>query len=421
MTAVALCLDRRTLERVAAEATASGHLIVARTSTGKEILAAVAAQNIEVAVVGGARGRLSAEVVAACDRAGVRLVVLVAGESERRHALSVGVYDALDASAEWPAIEPSLRGVRVIPSRAGGPVGVKDESRIIAVWGPAGAPGRTSMAITIAAELAALGHSVVLADADPYGGAVAPALGLLDEAPGFAAACRLAASDALSHDELVRVAQRYASPRGAFWVLTGIGRAARWPELTADRVERVLAQCRSWVDYTVVDLGFSLETDEEITSDLFAPRRNAATLTSVQAADDVVAVGLADPVGLSRLLRSFGDLLETAQETPPHVLVNRVRASAVGSNPFGQVASTLRRFGGVEPAALIPDDPIGFDLAVLSGRTLRDAAPKSPARAAVRRFVERELAPTPEPQHGRRRHAARPRPIVEGVTGSARP
>jgi Flp pilus assembly CpaE family ATPase len=190
-------------------------------------------------------------------------------------------------------------------------------------------------------------------------------------------------------------------------VLTGIGRASRWPELTADRVRDVLARCRTWADYTVVDLGFSLESDEEITSDLFAPRRNAATLAALGSADDVVGVGLADPVGLSRLLRSIGDLVEVAQGTRPHVLVNRVRASAVGPNPFAQVASTLSRFGGVEAAALIPDDPAAFDLAVLTGRTLRDVAPASAARAAVRRFVERELAPVPEPQHGRRRGAAR--------------
>lgn len=413
MTAIALCLDRRTQERVNAEATASGHLVTVRTTAGRELVAALAARDVDVAVVGAGRGRLSAEVVAACDRGGIRLVVLAAGESERRHALALGVYDSLDATADWTELEPSLRGVRAIPSRAGGPLGREDASRVIAVWGPAGAPGRTSVAIAIAAELAALGHSVALADADPYGGATAPALGLLDEAPGFAAACRLAASDSLTHDELVRVAQRYASPRGAFWVLTGIGRATRWPELTSERVERVLAQCRSWVDYTVVDVGFNLETDEEITSDMFAPRRNAATLAALHGADDVIAVGLADPVGLSRFLRSFGDLVEAAPEPPPHVLVNRVRASAVGANPFAQVASTLLRFGGLEPAALIPDDPAGFDLAVLTGRTLRDASPKSPARAALRRFVERELAPEPEPQHGRRRRAARPRPVSE--------
>lgn len=414
MSILALCLDRRTRDRVAAEAAASGHFVALRTETARDLISSLAARTADVAVVAAGKGRLTAEVVTTCDRSGVRLVVLVASEAERRYALSLGVHDALDASGDWSTIEPSLRGVPVVPSRAGGPVASEDASRVIAVWGPAGAPGRTSFAITIAAELAALGHSVVLADGDPYGGAVAPALGLLDEAPGFAAACRLAASDSLTHDELNRVAQRYSSPRGAFWALTGIGRASRWPELTDDRVERVLAVCRTWAEYVVVDVGFSLETDEEITSDLFAPRRNAATLAALRAADDIVAVGAADPVGLSRLLRALGDLADAAPETRAHVIVNRVRASAVGASPFAQVSSTLMRFGGVEAAALVPDDPAAFDRAVLTGRTLRDAAPKSPARAALRRFIERELAPVPAPRAVRRRHA-RARVVADAV------
>ncbi|QDZ16476.1 regulator [Humibacter ginsenosidimutans] len=417
MSAVALCLDRRLQERVAAEAAASGHLVTVRAANGRELTAGLSGQRVEVAVVGGSHGRLTAEVVAACDRAGVRLVVLASSESERRHALSLGVHDALDAASDWEALEPSLRGVRAVPGRVGGPLSGADASRVIAVWGPAGAPGRTSLSIAIAAELASLGHTVALADADPYGGATAPSLGLLDEAPGFAAACRLAASGSLTLGELERVAQRYSSPRAPFWVLTGIGRASRWPELTADRVRDVLALCRTWVDYTVVDVGFSLETDEEITSDLFAPRRNAATLSTLGVADDVIGVGLADPVGLSRLLRSVGDLVDAAGGAP-HVIVNRVRASAVGPNPFAQVAATLSRFGGIEAATLIPDDPAGFDLALLTGRTLRDVAPSSPARAAVRRFVERELAPVPEPQHGRRRGSARRRAVAERAAAS---
>ena len=54
-----------------------------------------------------------------------------------------------------------------------------------------------------------------------------------------------------------------------------------------------LEACRDWVEYVVVDTGFSLESDEEISSDLFAPRRNAATLAALRVADRIVAVGLA--------------------------------------------------------------------------------------------------------------------------------
>ena len=47
-------------------------------------------------------------------------------------------------------------------------------------------PGRTTVAVTMAAEAARMGIDTLLADADTYGGCVAQLLGLLDEAPGIA-------------------------------------------------------------------------------------------------------------------------------------------------------------------------------------------------------------------------------------------
>jgi MinD-like ATPase involved in chromosome partitioning or flagellar assembly len=273
--------------------------------------------------------------------------------------------------------------------------GLTGAGTVIAVWGPAGAPGRTTLAINIAAEIAASGHTVVLADVDTYSGSIAPSLGLLDEAPGFAAACRLAGSDALTRSEFERIAHRYNSPRGAFWVLTGIGQPSRWPELSAERVGDAISSLRRWADYVVLDTGFSLESDEEISSDLFAPRRNAATLAALGSADRVVACGLADPVGMARFLRAWADLTEVITTNRVHVVMNRVRASAVGPGAAGQVESALRRFGGIDTAALVPHDQAGLDAAVLTGRTLRDAAPRSAARLGIQGFVRDELLPVP--------------------------
>jgi MinD-like ATPase involved in chromosome partitioning or flagellar assembly len=152
----------------------------------------------------------------------------------------------------------------------------------------------------------------------------------------------------------------------------------------------------------VLDTSSSLENDEEITSDLFAPRRNAAAVTAVRAADHVIAVGAADPVGLSRFLRAHVDLLETITTRNVSVVMNKVRVSASGMNPHGQITQTLSRFGGIEHPILIPHDLPGFDGAVLSGKTLADAAPRSPARLAVRDLVSSRLVPEEEAQAPRR-------------------
>jgi len=391
---VALALPVALEGRLAVEAARHGHEIVARCPNAHELAATIDAVRPDAVLVAAESRYLSDRVITISDDVGVSLVALVSGEAGRRHAASLGLFETLDAAVQWPEIERLLDGAR----REVGPATSRvTRGSVIAVWGPVGAPGRTTVAIGIAAEIAARGHSVALADVDSHGASVAPALGMLDEAPGFAAACRLAGSDSLDAAELERIAQRYESPLGGFWVLTGIGRPSRWPELSAERVAKTIAQCRAWVDYTILDTASSLESDEEISSDLFAPRRNAATVTAVHEADHIVAVGSADPVGLSRFLRSHVDLVEAASTHSVTVVMNRVRASAIGMNPNGQVTQTLSRFGGIESPVLVPWDMNAVDGAVLSGRTLADSAPRSPARTAIRDFVASRLLPEEAP------------------------
>lgn len=400
MTRIAFAVPPALEARLERDAVRYGHEVVARATSAESLRIALATARPEVVIVGAGASYLSDVLLAACDATGVRLVALVETDVERRHAASMGLFETEDASADWPTIERACMGARA-PARVVVPEARRGQ--VIAVWGPAGAPGRTTIAIGIAAELAALGHSVALADCDTTGASIAPCLGMLDEAPGFAAACRLAGSDSLNRAELERIGERYESPAGGFWVLTGIGRASRWPELSADRVRATIAQCREWVEFTVLDTGSSLENDEEISSDLFAPRRNASTITAVHEADHVVAVGAADTIGLSRFLRAHVDLIEAAATTNLTVVMNRVRASAIGMNPAGQVTQTLSRFGGIESPVLVPHDQSALDGAVLSGRSLVDVAPRSPARVAIRDLVASRFAPTASGHRRRRR------------------
>jgi len=273
---------------------------------------------------------------------------------------------------------------------SGGAPATKTGRLVVTVWGPTGAPGRTTLAVGLAAELAARGYAVGLIDADTYGGTIAPALGLLDEAPGFAAACRLAGADSLDHAELDRVAQSVkGSDHGEIAVLTGIGRPHRWPELSAARVTSVIEQCRSWRSVIVIDAGFNLESDEEVSSDLAAPRRNAATIAALRAADHVIAVGAADPLGLARFLRTYADLLETVDAATVQVAINRVRASVLGIDPHGQVRQTLDRFVGVRDAVLIDDDADAADAALLTARPVTHAAPRSVLALGIGQLADR--------------------------------
>jgi MinD-like ATPase involved in chromosome partitioning or flagellar assembly len=252
--------------------------------------------------------------------------------------------------------------------------------RLVAVWGPTGAPGRTTVAVNVAAELAASGVPTLLADADVYGGVVAQVLGFLDEAPGLAAVARLANNGQLDLAALAAAAP-LAGPN--LRVLTGISRADRWPELRPSALEQVWALARSLAAVTVVDVGFCLEQDEELSFDTAAPRRNGATLATLDAADTVLAVGAADPVGLQRLVRGLTQLRETVPGALPRVVLNRVRRGAVGSEPEAQLAEALQRYAGVRDLAYVPEDREALDAALLQARALLEVDRDSRARAAL--------------------------------------
>lgn len=404
MTDVGLALPVAEADRLSAEAARYGHRVVAEVADADALAPRIAAMKPEVVIAAAAPPHLSPRLVAACDAHGVRLVVVGDSPRERRFAAGLGVVDPVPGPPAWTLLTPGTGIPVVAPIAPVTPLAAQpptvhtvveaisprparpavERGSVVAVWGPGGAPGRTSLAIALAGELAAAGVSVALADADTHGAAVAPSLGLLDEAPGFAAACRLAGSGSLTTAELDRVASPH---RGGFRVLTGIGRPARWPELTAERVAGVLDAVRGWAGVTVVDVAASLEQDEELVSDVAAPRRNAATVEALRRADRVVAVGAADPVGLARFLRGYVELIEHTTPDRVTVVINKVRSGTVGLDPAAQVRSTLERFGGVTPAYLVPWDPAGFDSALLSGRSLAEVAPRSPARAVIRKLA----------------------------------
>src|SRR5690554_2774257 len=254
MTALAIAVPVAVEDRVNAELVRHGHDVVVRCDSADELASVLALSGAERALVAAEPRYLTDRLMAEADAQGVRLIALAADDEGARFASSVGLQEVVLVDAGWEAVETALRGDELAPVAQM----VARGGQVIAVWGPAGSPGRTTLAVNIAAELAAAGHTVALADVDTHSGSVAPTLGLLDEAPGFAAACRLAGADSLDLQQLERIGQRYLSAHGSFWVLTGIGRPSRWPELSSMRVTATLQACRGWVDYTVVDTGFSL-------------------------------------------------------------------------------------------------------------------------------------------------------------------
>jgi MinD-like ATPase involved in chromosome partitioning or flagellar assembly len=394
--------------------------VVRRCGELAELLAACQSGLARAAVVAAGSEELTASLVDRLSAVGVVIVALTEDPAEMARLRGIGVAtelpgvpaaalaarisgavaqlsgagprSAADSAVTDSAFTAPGEGVRPAADGAdGGPGGTPARARkgqIIAVWGPAGSPGRTLVAANIAGELAADGKSVLLVDADSYGASVAAMLGLLDEAAGLAQACRLADQGLLDGDALLRIATPVATRSGTFRVLTGVTRADRWTELRAAALSLVLERAREIADVTVVDTGFCLEADEELSFDTMAPRRNAATLRSLEMADTVFAVGSADSLGVPRLVRGLAELETAVPQASPTVVLNKVRASAVGRSPERQLRDAWERYGpGPALSAFLPADPAASDAALLSGSLLLESAPESALRKAIANLV----------------------------------
>ena len=393
-TRVALMLSAALEERLLPEISEAGDDVVLRAAAVSELITRAAAGDVDVIVAQSIRGKLTPELIGSCDLTGVRLLALTSADADREHAASLAFAQTAESTSSWLEMKRVLAGevLDVVEDESVREALQPVASRLIAVWGPTGAPGRTSVAINLSAELALQGHRTLLIDADTYGGSVALALGLIDETPGIAAACRQAHKDAFTREEFERVVQYADLGAGAsaqLAVLTGISRSDRWPEIAGDRIASVLKTCREWFDVIVCDVAFNLETDEEITSDMFAPRRNMATLAVLKAADAVLEVTGSDPVSLARYLRVHRELTDAFPGKPGFTVANRVRAGVQGMNPEHQVKHTLERFGGVQNPSLLPFDEKAAELMALKAVPAVCAAPKSKLRQGYLTISER--------------------------------
>jgi MinD-like ATPase involved in chromosome partitioning or flagellar assembly len=388
--------------------------IVRRCVDVVDLLAVAGSGQGRAALVAAGLRRLDADAVDRLAAAGVAAVgVVPRGDADAESALrAVGIdqvvpddaepgvvaavlTDAVRAAEDVGGVESgngaaqrSLRSYAdpsssmAIPPGAAPPVAPEPGRRgsVVAVWGPTGAPGRTTLAVTLADELARLGSTGLLVDADVYGGTVAAVLGLLDESPGLAAACRRASGQRLDATALAALCWQLG-PR--LRVLTGIPIASRWPELRPSAVGAVLGAARTLADYTVVDCGFCLETDEELSFDTLAPRRNGTTLAVLDDADLIVVVGSADPIGMQRLVRGLAELRDVEVGAPTWVVLNRVRSGVVPGDVRAELTAALQRFAGRAPAALLPADTRAVDAALATGRSLAEANPTSHLRRAI--------------------------------------
>ena len=261
--------------------------------------------------------------------------------------------------------------------------------KIIAVWGTHGAPGRSTLALALAAYLNEQG-STILVDCDINAPAQVQLLGLPEDSSGLASAARLA-----THGELdsTRLVQTLLSAKADLQVLTGLGRSGRWRELPVASMNKVWEVCRHTAEYTVVDLSGGLE-EERVEDFAMEPDHDAVAAALLKQADLTLIVGAADPVGIRRLIQLLNSNRQ-AVGGRSQVVVNRVRSSTAGADPNSAIGSVLARYTSASDIVYVPADYRLFDKALMQAQPVavvesRSAAAKSIAKLA--KLVMTQLA-----------------------------
>ncbi len=357
---------------------ADGLVVLKRCVDLADLLASAATGQAGVAVVSADLAGLDADAVMQLLRHDVRCVA-VGGDA--RLLDRIGVVSSL-AAGDLAALPDAARSAAsrelvIDPDPLPEPTaaGAARAGRVVAVHGPGGAPGRTTLAIALATEHARRGEPSVLVDADPYGGVVAQHLGVLDEVSGLLAAARLVNAGGLDAASFARCRRRVAD---RCEVLTGLPRPDRWVEVRAGVLEEVLDRAADVGD-VVVDTGFSLE-DVDPAGGAPGRSRNQLTLDAVAVADLLVVVGSAEPVGLARLARTLVELRDVTS-VPLLVVVNRMRDSLGWSRRdiVGMVEGYVRPAG----VHFLPEDRAVADRALVAGRSPVELGDSALARAVT--------------------------------------
>ena len=220
----------------------------------------------------------------------------------------------------------------------------KPEPQVIAVSGPHGSTGKTTVSINIALELAAEKFKVLIIDADLDGPSVANYFCLSELPAGLGGAIRIANQNRFNQAQLERLSVPVA--KNLITVLPGII-SNQSMEITRESISSILETAKASFDFVIVDLS-SLKPEQEF--DL--------TSEVIRISDQVVLVALADPIGIFRLLQAEQYFLSLNGQ--PELVLNRMRNSVI-SQAKTEITTTLAGLGSIEPAAFFPDDPVHVD------------------------------------------------------------
>jgi MinD-like ATPase involved in chromosome partitioning or flagellar assembly len=270
----------------------------------------------------------------------------------KRHLLECGITDVMESDAgaeEFISVAAATmmhhRPSPAVISRAAG-------SFRVGVFGPLGGVGVTEVAIGLASGLSR-SRPTLLIDLDQHSPSLAQRLDLPLH-PNL-----MTAVDSAHHSG--ELAEAIIGYRGMS-IIGGLANSGS-PHLPAVEIDGLLDEIGGMgFQASVADLG-------AMRPDRFAPRFNA-----------LIAVGLASPVGMSRLVRSVHAVVSSGEAADTVAVVNRV---AAGGRRRLEVKAEMARLMPEIPVVLLPEDR-GLERAAWDGTRLS----RGPFARAVGRIAD---------------------------------
>jgi hypothetical protein len=280
--------------------------------------------------------------------------------------------------------------------------------KIIAVWGPAGSPGRSTLALCLTATLARRNQQVMVVDGDSYAPSLAPMLGLHETQSGVQSLSRQARLETVEAKALEACAVDYPLGGKSLSVVTGLNSPAHYVDCGSLAWSLALTTLRAAGYTLVVDLAAPLLQLPGET--IGGPMRNALTLTTLDVADRVLAVANPTPLSILRLSRDWPRLTELADAAGLDVCLNNAPANDQRSIDESQHA--LWQFTGHDETTVFPSDRLWAAPSPDVSTLLSSPEGKNPLMMSVGWYVTSRMGIPPRsvPRSSRQGGAARPKP-----------
>ena len=257
---------------------------------------------------------------------------------------------------------------------------VATASLVIAIFGPTGSTGKSSMALNLAYEFAELGKKTILIDLDTYSPSISTLLGITEPTAALTGCARLIRQGRFDREQLERLSVRVKYRKTGFHCLTGLASSRRWGEISDDTVAHLINLSRFEFEIVIVDLAPHLE--DSITSPSNPISRNTATRAALAKSDLAISVLNHSQLSVSRYLGVFAELQDIQRNRL--IVLNR-------SDPKPAITSALKNLTKETIFATIPDDHASFELAESQHLPLALARRKSPARNAIAQLTNKLL------------------------------